>query len=67
MDGACRAEFTIYLWITAVQTFFAHVDVMLETGITGFFIRVIGAKFHILIIQTKCFEIATFTLRIIAG
>jgi hypothetical protein len=49
VDGTCRAEFAIYLWITAIQTFFAHIDVMLETDITGLSIRVIGAMFHILI------------------
>jgi hypothetical protein len=49
VDGTGRAEFAIYLWITAVQTFFAHIDVMLETGITGLSIRVIEAMFHILI------------------
>jgi len=53
VDGTCRAEFAVYLWITAMQTFFAHVDVMLETGIIGFSIRVIGAMFHMLIFSDE--------------
>ena len=36
-----------------MQTFFAHVDVMLQTGITGFSIRMIDAMFHFLIFSDE--------------
>jgi hypothetical protein len=38
-----------------MQTFFAHVDVMFQTGITGFSIRVINAMFHFLIFSDEMF------------
>jgi hypothetical protein len=41
MDGARCTVLAVNLRITAFEAFFAHVDIMLQTAIAGFPVRVI--------------------------
>jgi len=47
MDCAGCSEFTINFRIAACETFFAHVYIVLHTGIAGFCVRMIQAASQI--------------------